>query len=179
MMMPVLGSYCIGNWFLLDFLISWINLSLDRNSPSCLWSLLSHSFIVFIWFILSGVIGIVLWKRFWDTTCLLRQVVRVESSVPSIHFNRATSFRRKGGQAVSFYAQTILAAANGYLEAIIQMLDGCLFSEPSSSPVGVFYHVGRSDLAIPAFANGDPLLSYGFIDLFIWKNALAGRFTFF
>lgn len=41
------------------------------------------------------------------------------------------------------------------------------FSEPSSSPVGVFYHVGRSDLAIPAFANGDPLLSYGFIDLFI------------
>ena len=41
------------------------------------------------------------------------------------------------------------------------------FSEPSSSPVGVFSHVGRSDLAIPAFANGDPLLSYGFIDLFI------------
>ena len=156
---PVPPLYSIGNWFLLDFLISWINLSLDRNSPSCLWSLLSHSFIVFIWFIPSGVTGIVLWKRFWDTTCLKRQVVRVESSVPSIHFNRATSLRRKGGQAVSFYAQTILAAANGYLEAIFQTLDGCLFFRAIIVPCRGFQSCGRSDLAIPAFANGDPLLS--------------------
>lgn len=135
--------------------------------PSCLCILAIHSFIVFMSFNPMFVLVFLLWQLFLDTTCLKRQVVRVESSFPSIHFNRATSLRRKGGQAVSFYAQTILAATTGYLEAIFQTLDGCLFFRAIIVPVGVFCHVGCSDLAIPAFANGDPLLSYGFIDLFI------------